>query len=252
VSALVLAAVSSAAPAETPAPLKLCYEASASGLPILALDFTITETAAAYEIAAGSRASGMLGWFSDYAMRGESRGTIAAGKLRPSMHENSSRSRHRERRAHLDYAGDDTILTALSPERPDHLPPTTQQIAGTVDPLTALLAISRAVARVGHCGGVGIAVYDGRRRYDLALADAGAERSPPSPDAPAGEVRRCSFALTKIAGFSSDRDDKPRTEHGRVWLPPPRAGVPLLPQRVDFPSDWGAITVRLAQPGSAK
>lgn len=250
--ALVLAAGSPAAPAETPPPLKLRYEAYASGFPVLTLDFTVTETAAAYEIAGHFRASGMLGWFSDYAMRGESRGTIAAGTLRPRMHESSSRSRRRERRAHLDYAGSDTILTALTPEQSDHPPPTAQQIAGTVDPLTALLAISRAVARAGHCNGVKVPVYDGRRRYDLTLADEGTERAPASAYAPAGELRRCAVAMTKIAGFSSDRDYKPRTDHGRVWLLSPRAGVPALPQRVDFPSDWGAITVRLAQVGPAR
>jgi hypothetical protein len=59
--------------------------------------------------------------------------------------------------------------------------------------------------------------------------------------------------MVKLAGFSSDRDRAPRTEHGKVWImPAPRAGMPPLPARIEFHSDWGPITVQMASTGVAK
>ncbi len=248
--AVMLAIGAPAVPAETtPAPLELRYEAYVAGFPALTLDFSVRETPTAYEIVGRSHATGLLGWLSDYTMRGESRGTIAGGRLHPSFHESISHSRRRDCQARLDYAGDG-VATALSPATPDQPPPTPQQIVGTVDPLTAVLAISHAVARTDSCAGVSMPVYDGRRRYDLAFADEGVERAPAASQAFGGEMRRCAFTMTKIAGFSYDRDSKPHVEHGQVWLLPPRPGAPALPRRVDCHSDWGTVTVRLAQAGS--
>jgi hypothetical protein len=123
--------------------------------------------------------------------------------------------------------------------------PTAAEVAGTVDPLTAILAIGHAVAETGSCR-VKVPVYDGRRRYDLVLVDDGAA---PAPAA----LRRCALDMVKIAGFTSDRDRPPRIEHGKVWImPSPRPGVPPLPARIEFYSDWGPIIVQMAPSGLAK
>jgi hypothetical protein len=58
--------------------------------------------------------------------------------------------------------------------------------------------------------------------------------------------------MVKLAGFSADRNRPPRTEHARVWIMPPRAGVPPLPVRLEFHSDWGPITVQMMPPETAK
>ena len=119
------------------------------------------------------------------------------------------------------------LLTAFT--RDGRPKPTAQQMLHTVDPLTAILAIGHAVARSGRCGG-SVAVFDGRRRYDLVLTDDGSERlEASSGNAYAGEVRRCLVAAVKIAGFSFDQDYSPHTSNGRVWLaaplPTPRNSV---------------------------
>jgi hypothetical protein len=239
--------------AATPQPLILRYEAYAAGLPVVSFDFRLDESGVGYVVGGQIRAVGLLGLFYTFAMQAESQGAIAVADLSPRFHEHRLHSRGRDRHARLDFAGDGTVTAALVPaEESDRPKPTAQQMLHTVDPLTAILVIGHAVAQAGRCGGT-VAVFDGRRRYDLVLTDDGSERLEASPAyAYAGEVRRCLVAAVKIAGFSFDHDYSPHTSNGRVWLAAPRPGAPALPVRIDFSSSWGAIEVRMIGIGPAK
>ncbi len=239
-------------PTPGPGPLALRYDVYARGFAVLSLDFRLDESAAAYEVAGTVRTQGVLGAVSDFSLRTESHGAIAADKLRPSVHDSASRARRKERRAHLDFRHDGSVVAALTPaDDPDHKLPTAEEVVGTVDPLTAILAIGQVVAQTGSCRAK-VPVFDGRRRYDLVLAEDGAERLAPERGKTV-EQRRCALDMVKLAGFSSDRDRAPRIDHGKVWfMPALRAGVPPLPARIEFHSDWGPITVQMASTGVAK
>lgn len=228
------------------APLMLRYEAFAAGFPIVSFDFRLDESGEAYTVGGRIRSVGLFQIFYGFAMRAESQGTIGAEEVHPRFHEHALRSRGRDRHARLDYPGDGTVAASLVPPEDSGRPkPTAQQIANTLDPLTAILAIGHEVARAGKCGGR-FAVFDGRRRYDLVLSDDGSERMETSPAYGfAGEVRRCVVAVVKIAGFSFDQDYSPHTTNGRVWLAAPRPGAPALPVRIDFGSSWGFVEVRM-------
>ena len=256
--ALALPFLLGASPAAVPsvaetAPLSLRYDVYARGIPVLSLDFRLDESAVAYQVTGTVRAQGILGAVSDFTLQTESRGIVAGEKLRPSMHDNTSRARRKERRAHLDFRRDGSIVAALTPaDDPDHRLPSPEEVVGSVDPLTAILTIGRVVAQSGSCQAK-VAVYDGRRRYDLVLSDAGADRLDRVEQGNSPALRRCALDLVKLAGFTSDRNRPPRTEHGKVWIMPPlRPGMPPLPARIEFHSDWGPITVTMAPPGAAK
>ncbi|HKW52587.1 MAG TPA: DUF3108 domain-containing protein [Stellaceae bacterium] len=250
---LLAASPTAVPPVPEAAPLALRYDVYARGLPVLSLDFRLDESAAAYEVSGTVRAQGLLGAVSDFSLHTESRGAIAADKLRPSVHDSASRARRKERRTHLDFRHDGSVVAALTPaEDPDHRLPTAAEVVGTVDPLTAILTIGHVVAKTGSCRAK-VPVYDGRRRYDLVLADDGMERPAPSERGKSADLRRCALDMVKLAGFTADRNRPPRTEHGKVWImPPPRAGMPPLPARIEFHSDWGPITVQMAPIGVAK
>lgn len=231
-------------PAPVAGPLTLRYDVYARGFPVLSLDFRLDESAVAYEVTGTVRAEGVMGVISDFTLHTESRGAVTGEKLRPSMHDSASRARRKERRAHLDFRRDGSVVAALTPaDDPDHRLPTAEEVVGSVDPLTAILTIGHVVAQSGSCRAK-VAVYDGRRRYDLVLADDGPERP---EHATTSELRRCTLDFIKLAGFTADRNRPPRSEHGRVWIMPPlRPGMPPLPARLEFHSDWGPITVQLA------
>ncbi len=243
-----MAAQQAAAPAGVMAPLVVRYEAYAAGLPVVAFDFRLDEGDRGYALSGQVRTMGLLRLFYRLDLSTLSQGTIGVADLQPLFHEQALQARGRDRMARLDYPGDGSVATSLVPaEDPGRPKPTLQQIAHTLDPLTALLAIGRAVAQRDRCDGR-FAVYDGRRRYDIVLSDDGVERMEKSPAyAYAGEVRRCAAAAVKIAGFSWDQDYSPHTTEGRVWFATPRTGAPALPVRIDFGSTWGFVTVRMTE-----
>jgi hypothetical protein len=231
-----------------PAPLAVRYEADVAGFPVVSFAFRLDETGKAYTLDGQVKTVGLLRLFYRFDLATDSTGTIAAGALKPSFHEQQLRVRGHDRIARLDYPGDGTVKTSLVPPVDVGRPkPTPQQTVETLDPLSAILAIGRSVAATGRCSGR-FPVYDGRRRYDLVLADDGTARLEKSADyGYAGEVRRCSVAAVKIAGFSWDQDYSPHTTDGRVWFAAPRPGAPALPVRIEFGSGWGFVNVRLTK-----
>jgi hypothetical protein len=229
-----------------PPPLAVRYEAFAAGFPVVSFDFRVAESEEGYALDGQVRTEGLLRIFYKLVMKTDTEGVIAAHELHPHQHEQHVEARGKQRVARLSYPGDGTVATLLEPpEDPGRPKPTPQQTERTIDPLTALLAIGRAVARTGRCAGT-FAVFDGRRRYDLVLHDEGTERIEKVGGMPyAGEVRRCPVSAVKIAGFSFDQDYSPHTTNGTVWFATPQPGGPALPVRIEFDSSWGFITVRL-------
>jgi hypothetical protein len=235
--------------ASAPAPLALRYEVYARGFPILALDFQINETAADYSVSGLIRTIGVVDWIVGFAMHSASWGTIAADQLRPSLHESSSHSpRGGDRRTHLDYAPDGTVAAALiPPAEPGQPSPTAQQTAGTLDPLSAILTIHRAVVRLGSCD-IRVPVFDGRRRYDLVLADDG--KGLLAAASTGEEGWHCKVDMVKIAGFAAEHSGTPHSSNeGEVWIRSPAAGAPPVPLRIDFMTDWGPLTVQMSPVG---
>lgn len=227
-------------------PLNVRYEAFALGFPIVRFDFHVAEAGGDYAVDGRIHSEGLLRLLYGIDLRAESQGTLLAAMVAPRRHEQVFTARGgRQRVARLDYPGDGRVLAKLVPtEDPGRPQPTAQQIMGTVDPLSAILAIGHRAARAGRCEGR-FEVFDGRRRYDVVLKDEGSEAIEDAP-AFAGLARRCEVAAVKIAGFSHDQDYAPQTTTARVWLAPPRAGAPALPVRVDFDSvGWGLVEVRM-------
>lgn len=244
-AALAVMAWAPASAAPTP-PVVAHYEAYVLGFPVVDFHFHLDEAGDAYVLGGKVSTVGLLRLFYRFDMHTESQGMIAADRLKPLRHEQLLQIRGRDRMARLDYPGDGVVRTALIPPADHGRPrPTPQQIADTLDPLSAILAIGRSVAAAHRCTGR-FAVYDGRRRYDLVLGDEGtAQLGKSGAYAYAGEVRRCSVAAVKIAGFSWDKDYSPHTTKGSVWFASPRPGDPALPVRIEFGSSWGAVSVRL-------
>jgi hypothetical protein len=119
-------------------------------------------------------------------------------------------------------------------------------LGGTVDPLSAALAIAESVARRGRCGGV-LRIFDGARRYDLTLSPAPAGLKPPRlPITLNGRPVACDAEVALVSGFARNMLDAgmyPSTV--RFWLAPGVAGsVPLL-LRLEAQSGLGQLRLDL-------
>ncbi|MDH3791872.1 MAG: DUF3108 domain-containing protein, partial [Rhodospirillales bacterium] len=101
-------------------------------------------------------------------------------------------------------------------------------------------------ARSGSCKGE-VAVFDGRRRYDVITHDLGETILEASDVAPyGGPAVRCGVTFRPIAGFwrsaRAKRSDDAQVE---VFLAPMTPSTPPVPVRIHAKSAFGALRIHL-------
>jgi len=230
-----------------PPDLALGFEAWKGGLYVMRIDADLRRRPAAYRIAMSAETDGLIGWLFPYRLETRTRGQAGAKGLVPQRFEIAARERGETSERTIVYRGDGSLaVTRRPPDPPGSDAPPASALRGSVDPASALLALAERFAQGGRCTGR-IAVYDGRRRYDLALADLGAETLRKSRyNLYAGPARRCRVTVLRLAGFRSDGSRLGRMpDRIDVWLAPPLPGVPPLPVRLEGESSFGSLVVHL-------
>jgi len=226
-----------------PAPLRadgvaLDYLVRYGPLTILELRTTARLDAAGYETSSEMRTVGLAGVLFPWTSGATTRGGRAAGALRPRTHRSHGEYRGARRQVEIDY--DETAVQARvapPPEADDRepVPPAAQQ--DTIDPLTASLA-----AIESGCRGT-LRIFDGRRRYDLALQDQG---DAPLPDGRAGiyqgSARHCRGRVLPYAGFwrAAGREDE-RPAQVDVWIAAPTPGMRPVPVHMQLTAPRGTL-----------
>ncbi len=105
----------------------------------------------------------------------------------------------------------------------------------TLDPLSSSMAIIERLRVAGSCDAE-IAVFDGRRRFDLTSADAGeVELAPNDYSSYAGPARRCELELVQVTGFweGGRRDADRLPTKVTVFLAPAVPEGPHVPVRIE-------------------
>lgn len=138
------------------------------------------------------------------------------------------------------------LLPPLEAERervPPHLQP------DTIDSLSTLAALIRAVERTGRCETTA-RTFDGRRVAEIAARTVGPETlETTSRSSFSGTAMRCDFVSRVVAGFRADEDKKTdyRPLRGSAWLADVLPGRPLVPVRISIQTRWfGNATSYLA------
>jgi len=243
------------APAETAKPgaarLGLAYEVYSAGFHVLAIDLDVGLGPAGYGVTANIRSTGIVGWLVDWRQFVEATGTLSGDKVEPLRYRSEALIRGRRRLVEIDYAMGDIAALDVFPlsrddEEREEVDPALHR--DTVDPISALLAIVRAVSDGRGCT-ARLPVFDGRRRYDLVLTDRGAQPVVESHYIRVDEgVRQCDFVVHPIAGYrkrAPGAREERRLRQGSAWLAPVMAGVPATPVRIEFNGDWGETIVHL-------
>jgi uncharacterized protein DUF3108 len=241
---LALALFGALAQAAEPDSIYLRFEVSGGlGLHILTLKATVNQSSERYSITAEAETRSLADLFVDLRSRLEVRGRISGGALLPQAMRAETHRRGVDLNTRIDYSADGTITAEATPPptRPV-IPVTPAQMRGTVDQLTAYLALARSIARRGSCT-LALAVFDGRRRYDLSFADLAPEALPCF----AGPTRVCRMARRKIAGFPIDEGGSEATDAGKLWFVRLLPGDLMVPVRMEFASEFGTLTAELAE-----
>jgi hypothetical protein len=161
----------------------------------------------------------------------------------PRRHSSEGEWRGGRRAVELDYApppGGAPLLRVLEPPlEPEREPVPEALKRNTVDGLSAVAKLLRAVAQTGRCEGEA-PVFDGRRRSDFRAWTEGTDDLPRGEGAFAGPALRCAFLGRLVAGrhAAQERDDGRPPRPAVAWVARPlpnRAAVPVL---IEFPTRW--------------
>jgi hypothetical protein len=147
----------------------------------------------------------------------------------------------------VEYAADGAVKAESTPPVETRTPITPPLMRGTVDQLTAFFIIERQLASRGSCALV-VAVFDGRRRYDLHFTDVVPAASQSIADRNFnGATQVCRMRREAMAGFL---DDSGRTEgayEGTLWFARLVRGDMMIPVQMEFSTEFGTVTGRLAE-----
>jgi hypothetical protein len=245
--------------------LALTYEVYAGGLHAFTFNVDLTLDPADYRIAAGGETRGLIGVLYDWKVRMTAEGAEAARSrdaadtngLQPQRYVTVNAGRREPRTMRLEFAPAGAYSVTRDPadsqdmvDDDDELP--SQLPKDILDPLSAALAATRSLAESGRCDQT-VAIFDGKRRFDLTFLDAGAGDLPKSRlSAYAGPAIRCGMTMKRISGFSTKRRyagrwDEEKVEPPMLWIARVRQDLPPVPVRFTGAIALGSIVVHLAK-----
>jgi hypothetical protein len=228
-------------------PVDLVYEVHAGGAHVFTVDLSAALDGSDYALDVAMRTDGTLAWFLDFTLRSRVSGRPAEPGMAPARFRTESLWRGRERWVELSYDGAGApAVTAEPPPEEDERDRVPDDLrAGTVDPLSAALALIYAVAWDEGCE-LSLKVFDGRRRFDAHSRDDGEREVAVGALSPyGGPARACAVTLDPVTGFKRTARLKPRQEDFVVYLRRVAPGTPPLPVRVEAETRFGGVRVHL-------
>ena len=165
----------------------------------------------------------------------------------PSRHSSEGQWRGGRRALLLDYApavaaaatgggaGAPLLRVLEPPLEPEREPVPEPLKRGTVDGLSAVAKLLRAVEQTGRCEGEA-PVFDGRRRSDFRAWTEGLDELPRGEGAFAGPALRCAFLGRLVAGrhAAHERDNGRPPRPVVAWVARPLPGRATVPILIEF------------------
>jgi hypothetical protein len=219
------------------------YEVLYGPLQVMALQSTAKLNPSGYEASTKVRTVGLAGMLFPWTAGASTVGRRDQDALMPVQHRARGEYRGSERSVALDYepGGEVRAVIAPPPEADDRDPVPEAERQATIDPLTATLS----AVEMG-CRGT-LRVFDGRRRYDLSLADQGETDLPASTPVYSGRAQHCQARVTPRTGFwhSTEQHDE-RPAQLDVWIAVPKPDLMRVPVYMQLSGARGTLGFRLS------
>jgi hypothetical protein len=246
--ALALAASTSALANDGwPARVSATYEVEFSGVAIGSFDFTSTTNGQSYVANGGGKLSLLFGALK-WAGNAEASGRIAADGAHPQKFGFGYKSSNKSGSTNMSYTGN-TITSVVhdtnKPPKEGTIPVQPQHLVNVLDPMSALLAMSKGTT--GNPCARRIPIYDGRARYDLVLSPKGTvqlSEQRPSGQPITGYV--CRVKYVPIAGHKPDEESGAMAKSNDIEIvlrPIPSANV-FVPYRITVPTMAGNAVLK--------
>lgn len=248
IAALLLAVlVSGPAISRAPARVRLDYAGFLVDAEVLyaRVDVSLGDGAGPYRLNLSSGLVGTLGQLYPFHLMASSQGRVAEPEPLPLRYTSEFTLFETRQTMTLTYGAHGIVRLADDPPTEEgQVAKARGLLAGTIDPLSAALAVAQEVARTGRCEGE-LHVFDGARRYDLSLHPAPDGLPIPRLAVPVEAMPiACDAALTLISGFPENAVNSgmyPKT--ARFWLAANLAGP--LPALLRLEADSGLGHIHL-------
>jgi hypothetical protein len=225
------------------------YTISLNGFDLGTLAYNASVKGNTYTADSDVEVSALLGTFK---WRGLTRtsGTVANGVHRPQGYSFEFDGTHRSGSVRMAFAGlEVTSLVAKPAVAPaaDWVPLERKHLQGALDPLSAILAMSRP-GREGPCGRT-LAIIDGKQRFDLTLAYRRQEPISGGPDGASVMATVCRVKYSPLAGHRANAETQAMAANNGIEItfrPIPAAGL-VVPHRVVIPTMVGEAVIEAAR-----
>lgn len=203
-----------------------------------------------YDIAAKVKTSGMVGRMFPWWMQAYSRGDIVGAGVMPVTAGQRNSWKGRERFLDMKFTDGVAYIDRIAPkpESDDRDKVPVAMRTGVVDLASAIVSIIRKMDGDNTCTAQ-VAVFDGRRRYDLIAQPDGVEKLRPSGYTPyVGDTVNCELRIRKQVGFKKNDDSgwNDGDRRARVWMGKAFADVPPVPVRLTLNTPLGALIAHLS------
>lgn len=239
-----------AMPANAQGKLEARYAVTMTGLSVGTADWTLDLGGDRYAVEAKGRASGVLSALVSGEGTVSAQGAIKNGRPVPALF--TSRIVREDDRADTRMELRDGAVTGLVAETPkpvgDRVPVTEAHRKGIVDPLSAMLVPSAGAVSKEACART-LPIFDGRRRYDLALSFKRMD-TVKAEKGYAGPVAVCAVRFQPQAGHRASSALVKFLSEGRdieLWLAPVPGTRLLAPFRATVASLFGSLVVEATQ-----
>jgi hypothetical protein len=240
-----------------PASVRATYEIAFNGFNIGTVEFQSEAESESYTLVANTRLSVLLGAFT---WNGETRsfGLLTAKEPKPAAFSLDFKSTLKAGSTKIGFSDGAVTNVAQQPPapvKPGTVPLREQHLKGVLDPLSAIMMLSRG-SSANPCDRR-IPIFDGKERFDLVLTRKG--EIPVTEQQPSGQpgiAYVCRVRYLPIAGYKPDKETRFMAESDAIEValrPIPSANV-FIPYHATIPTLAGYATVsakriEIASPG---
>ena len=186
-------------------------------------------------------------------------GTLAGEKIVPSGYDFQFESSSKSGSVRIGFekgAVSELMAIPLTAEPEDFVPLAPTHVKSVIDPLSAIVAVSRPSAE--PCGRK-FAVFDGKQRFDLALLPTRREAVPAGRNGATVEGVVCRVKYTPVAGYRNNAETRALVENTgiEVTFRPVSEARLWTPYRVTVPTIAGFVSLEatrydISAPGQAE
>jgi hypothetical protein len=227
--------------AQDASPERLRFAVYAAGLNVLDIVSDVTLGPQNYRIDLNFHTAGMFGALFHSDINSFVQGVWNGAMPQPIRFASWGMVRGEPRETIIDYHADQPVLTKLEPlHEQDRDPVPSAMQRNTVDTLSAMAMLVRAVATTGKCEGE-LTTFDGRRVLRITAHTAGLETlQSEGRSSFSGPALRCDFDGLQTAGFQHDESEAElhRIHRSTAWLAKVSPEQPALPVRVMFETSY--------------